>query len=89
MIEQMKIVFIEKFSIVLVYYAMLAVFQMLLFTCTCCAFLNTKKNHFNRHYLRSNSISDMYHNDKIILLRITGTHAGKGIFLLCIKHKRD
>lgn len=43
MIEQMKIVFIEKFSIVLVYYAMLAVFQMLLFTCTCCAFLNTKK----------------------------------------------
>lgn len=30
MIEQMKIVFIEKFSIVLVYHAMLAVFQMLL-----------------------------------------------------------
>lgn len=30
MIEQMKIVFIEKFSIVLVYFTMLAVFQMLL-----------------------------------------------------------
>lgn len=27
MIEQMKIVFIEKFSIVLVYFTMLAVFQ--------------------------------------------------------------
>lgn len=56
MIEQMKIVFIEKFSIVLVYNAMLAVFQMLLFTCTCCAFLNTKKITLLDIIVRSNSI---------------------------------
>lgn len=83
----MKIVFIEKFSIVLVYNAMLAVFQMLLFTCTCCAFLNTKKITLLDIIVRSNSIWDMYYNDKIILLRITGTQV-KAFFTVHETQKR-
>lgn len=58
MIEQMKIVFIEKFSIDL---------YMLCFS------KYKKKITLLDIIVRSNSIWDMYYNDKIILLRITGT----------------